>query len=86
MEQMSVSVTMEINNIKRLATLVQGVVMVMQYILDIANWKPIVVIAEDEDLLTECFLCQTKISKVNPKYGVYTLHVNSRRNVCVMGY
>ena len=32
------------------------------------------------------FSCQTKILKVNPKDGVYALHVNSWGNVYVMGY
>ena len=31
------------------------------------------------------FSCQAKILKLNPKYGVYALHVNSWGNMYVMG-
>ena len=69
----------------------EGVVMVMQYILpflilQIRNQQWLLggcrfaYIAYSLCKLKKVqndFLCQTKISKVNPKYGVCTLHVNS---------
>ena len=67
--------------------------------VDIVNSKPTVVIGEDTDLLIllihfvnkkryrmTFFSCQTKILKVNSKYGVYALHVNSWGKVYVMEY
>ena len=56
--------------------------------VDIANSKPTVVIGEDVDLLIALiqfvnkkiqiymFFHVTKIIKVNPKYGIYGLHMN----------
>ena len=67
--------------------------------VDNANSKPTVVIREDTDLLiflihfvnkkkvqNNVFSCQTKLSKVNLKYGVYAMHVNSWGNAYMMGY
>ena len=51
--------------------------------VDIVNQKPTVVTGEDTDLPVLLihfvnkkmfFSCQTKILKVNPKYGIYALH------------
>ena len=65
--------------------------------VDITNSKPAMVIGEDTDLLIllihfvnekkvqhDVFFMLDKNIKVNPKYGVYALHVNSWGNVYVI--